>query len=70
MSKQIQGRVTEGKLQVWVDDNRPELALYETDAGVKGFYRRDTGPAHGFHGCGQRWADVAATLGAVEVKED
>lgn len=70
MAKQIQGRVTEGKLQKWLDNVRPELALYETDSGIKGFYRRDQGPAHGFQSCGERWADVASRLGAIEVRED
>lgn len=70
MSKQIQGRVTESKIQIWIDDNRPDLALYETNAGVKGFYRRDVGPAHGFQRCGERWADVAARLGAIEVCDE
>jgi hypothetical protein len=64
----IQGRVTEAKVRQWVETNRPELEIKD-EGGIKGFFRRDVGPAHGFQSCGPRWADVAATLGAIEISE-
>lgn len=70
MSKQtINGRITEAALRAWVEANRPDLAIRE-EAGVKGFYRRSAGPAQDFQSCGRSWRDVAATLGAVEVRDD
>lgn len=64
----ITGIVTLKKLDAWMEQNRPDLAAYETQ-GTKGFYSKNIGPAHSFQSCGPTWRDVAARLGAVEVQE-
>jgi len=65
----MENRMTRSRLEKWISGNRPDLGLFETDAGVKGFYRQDAGPAASFQGCGKSWKDVAARLGAIQVPD-
>lgn len=60
--------ITQSWLQSWIDTNRPDLGLYETN-GVKGFYKLDAGPAHSFRGVGKTWRQVAAELEAIVVQD-
>jgi predicted transcriptional regulator len=60
--------ITQSWLQSWIDSNRPDLGLLETNS-VKGFYKLDAGPAQSFMGIGQTWRQVAAHLGAIEVQD-
>lgn len=60
--------ITESWLQSWIDTNRPDLGLLETN-GVKGFYKLDAGPAHSFQGIGSTWKQVAAHLEAIQVPD-
>jgi hypothetical protein len=60
--------ITRAWLAAWIDANRPDLGLYETN-GVKGFYKIDAGPAHSFMGIGKTWKQVAAHLEAIEVAD-
>ena len=56
-------RWTWKELQRWLIHNRPEIGITSID-GVKGFYRRDVGPAESFIPCGFTWRDVARRLQA------
>lgn len=53
---------TRNALTLWLQRNRPELALYERH-GARGFYRRDAGPAASLASA-KTWAEIAARLGA------
>ena len=65
----IAGSVTRAKLAAWVAENRPELGIDNVN-GTKGFYNANQGQAWSFRGQGETWRDVAAALGAIEVKDD
>lgn len=60
--------ITRHWLQSWIDANRPDLALFESN-GIKGFYRLDAGPANSFTGIGRTWRQVAAHLEAIKVAD-
>lgn len=63
-ARYIDGPVTLNKLNAWIAEYRPEIALYD-NAGMKGFYRVDSGPTMSSQQQGESWRDVAAALGAL-----
>src|SRR5262245_10970452 len=62
-SKPMQTKITRTRVDQWLAKNRPHMATYENKMnGIKGVYRKDTGPAHSFRGMGKTWKEVLATL--------
>lgn len=69
MQQHLTGNITRAKLAAWVEKNKPHLGIDDAN-GTKGFYRLNEGPAWSFRGQGKSWRDVAAALGAIEVRDD
>lgn len=58
-------KVTRKVVEQYLEKNAPHLGAYENKMnGIKGVYKKDTGPAFSFSGLGKTWAEVLKYLKA------